>query len=1147
VAERTGRKVIRPNAELRLIQSRYTLTCVLSGDDADWVRNRAMIQLTYADRELFLETFDALKSTWSESDEALLDQVSKWTKRIVPQFGFEQALTRDVTVLCRYLVKEPKDSPVAEIARAGLVYLLDSERFASSKIAAFGLFDDAYVTSYAVHEIRARLGEKAQYTPPRLSPSECRRAEDLFLSFHEQPLLPDDALIQKAREVCTDLQGLAESALFSRLRKNIDFLIAVVSDPARTAEHRTCARAGLSYFVCRDDAIGDRLGLVGYLDDNAIAQLAVDLIEPAREPWLELLDATVGAWPFLNAVVLDEEGLGRPVSEFMLINSALGCPDLRGKQEASSTLLVVPHTGPVPFVIGFLSALGLIQDFLRADKSTVSFEKGQRVLVDNGAIRTFAGTRTLNGREEFGLVKSQRLGGQQSFQTRWWPISDLWRLTAADAARSTRGRIVHDLRQSDAPLTALEHLFITAHSPRLHELRKRVMVVTRTPDAHELATRVRLHGYRLCDTVPMGNLSNEGLVKPWSSSFGLQEPVLIFASDLDRACAHAEESLAEVHLFVVDAAGANAARTASLSRLRQLHVPAVVVMGSNVADQLDLSKDRQTAVWEWRADDYNSLLWPDETRQTRRGRITQYERRVRTTHGGRPEVRPVSMPVAGDAFRATKELQALAEARGDNPLVELDELVSLSFRALSRLLRCVVAIPQGSLLAEDIEAILRELERVRSGSLFLSSNESAAAATANDLLRQLFDSISQHNPKVDLLQETLRTHPGLSIIFPDRRGHNVVAERFTPLGTPVFFDATDQSVELTDGSVIPAWFGKATMGKLLAPPISNPLILVFYEVESHWYEGFRRARLRSANERAGQSGRSKLFPGVPGWAKPPDFVTGTETDQSENSLGELEKLQAHARNLYRREAYSDARSDGSESEVPARFVLFEGDAHAFLTDNYRAKVATHLLERSGEDSEAIDLEIVSANRLRPGDALLFHRGSARDVIRQGADRILSTGVRESASLWRIALQDLVKRDSLSIEELWQRLHEAGCIRHLQTVRNWLEDEDQIAPAAERDIQIIANMTGHSALRTQLSGTLQAIGEVRGAHLRASLHLAKQVLARTIEALRSGQSLGPMVEIESEVVLARIVEIDSEPVSVRTSAVNRLREGIKDDG
>jgi len=103
-----------------------------------------------------------------------------------------------------------------------------------------------------------------------------------------------------ATSAAEKLGNLADSGLFQRLKKNIDFLLAILRDTNRSEEHKLFARAALSYFVCEDDAIDDRLGLVGYLDDNFIAQMAVDLIEPAREPWLALLDATVAAWPFLT-------------------------------------------------------------------------------------------------------------------------------------------------------------------------------------------------------------------------------------------------------------------------------------------------------------------------------------------------------------------------------------------------------------------------------------------------------------------------------------------------------------------------------------------------------------------------------------------------------------------------------------------------------------------------------------------------------------------------------------------------------------------------------------------------------------------------------------------------------------------------------
>jgi hypothetical protein len=65
----------------------------------------------------------------------------------------------------------------------------------------FGLLDDAFVTSYAVHEIRTRLGDPATYTPPRLTRAEQERAEALFLELVEKPAEEDAKLISEAYQV----------------------------------------------------------------------------------------------------------------------------------------------------------------------------------------------------------------------------------------------------------------------------------------------------------------------------------------------------------------------------------------------------------------------------------------------------------------------------------------------------------------------------------------------------------------------------------------------------------------------------------------------------------------------------------------------------------------------------------------------------------------------------------------------------------------------------------------------------------------------------------------------------------------------------------------------------------------------------------
>ena len=76
-----------------------------------------MAQLTYADREMLLQTFDALKDEWSRTDEQLRLDVSDWAKRLVPNFGFEQALLRNLVQLSNYLRLHRGAEDIASIAR----------------------------------------------------------------------------------------------------------------------------------------------------------------------------------------------------------------------------------------------------------------------------------------------------------------------------------------------------------------------------------------------------------------------------------------------------------------------------------------------------------------------------------------------------------------------------------------------------------------------------------------------------------------------------------------------------------------------------------------------------------------------------------------------------------------------------------------------------------------------------------------------------------------------------------------------------------------------------------------------------------------------------------------------------------------------
>jgi hypothetical protein len=141
---------------------------------------------------------------------------------------------------------------------------------------------------------------------------------------------------------------------------NVQFLAGVLRDSGRPDKYRQIARAALHYVSLDSDVIPDQLGLIGFLDDYFVADLAVGLIDSNRPPWLSLIDTTVGAWPFLNMVVFEDGQGGIPLSEFLLVNMALTCPAVRGTAQQPLTHLIVSRTGPLPLLLSFLASLGVL-------------------------------------------------------------------------------------------------------------------------------------------------------------------------------------------------------------------------------------------------------------------------------------------------------------------------------------------------------------------------------------------------------------------------------------------------------------------------------------------------------------------------------------------------------------------------------------------------------------------------------------------------------------------------------------------------------------------------------------------------------------------------------------------------------------------
>lgn len=353
------------------------------------------MQITYADRCALLEGFRKLAKEWAGDDAALIAATTSWAAELWLKFGFECSLGREIFFLGDTLRKAGPTGEVAELARGGLAFLQQNNRIDPLQLGPLGLLDDAFVAGYAAHLVREKLGEPARYSPPQLSPEEKVKAEGLFVELLDRSADEDDCLPAKAKAALGQLGHLLESGLFRRLRVNVQFLAGVLRDSGRSDDHRQIARAALHYVILDNDVIPDHLGLIGFLDDYFVADLAVELVEPNRPPWLRLIDATAGEWPFLNMVVFEDGRGGVPLSEFLLVNTALVCPTLRGSDQKSITHLILPRTGPLPLLLGFLASLGAIWKAWKKRSNQIPFQPGQKVLVDGKGFARSSGVSVM--------------------------------------------------------------------------------------------------------------------------------------------------------------------------------------------------------------------------------------------------------------------------------------------------------------------------------------------------------------------------------------------------------------------------------------------------------------------------------------------------------------------------------------------------------------------------------------------------------------------------------------------------------------------------------------------------------------------------------------------------------------------------------
>jgi hypothetical protein len=596
----------------------------------------------------------------------------------------------------------------------------------------------------------------------------------------------------------------------------------------------------------------------------------------------------------MNRLVLVEDGIAITLSEFAMLNAAISCTLLRRAQAESSTepdsaveqpgaasrmrtAVILPSVGPLPVLLGIFGSLGLIQEALASTQSGPVLHAGQLVTIDGNAVAKYDGIEEIGGKRCIRLIQYStqtitsrgRRASQSVGNVRFLPEADLARLDVAPQGTKTRGTIATSQSASEAAVTALEMLFLQLTPIQFTALLRHVLVVTPVTKARELVRRLQLQGQRLSDALPIGHLRSDGDVEVWSSRHSHRLPTLLFVPDLDLAREFIKGAPSAVSLVVVDGAAGCLRQAASLRTIHnELQQGQVLVL----ARDQDLDEQGQWleskcgfSLWDWTEEDIAQLWWP-EFRDSRPYPISSWERRTQLSTKATVTVSGIPCPEGEAVFEALKDLRRLAARRERDRLEELDRFLDRARRLLFILLRRTTPLRLHAPSAGTIKQSLTELHALERSN-YLSSDERTAAAKVTLGLEAFAAALELTNPKGEALRQLLVPGSVETVIVPGETEQQELTAAQLGAGRRVLTAAEAAQFEgdLAGQVVITGWARQDRMAELLRPPIAPKIVLILYQLEQHWFEGYRSSLARRSEQRRKRTSRKAVFPGVPGW------------------------------------------------------------------------------------------------------------------------------------------------------------------------------------------------------------------------------------------------------------------------------------------
>lgn len=724
-------------------------------------------------------------------------------------------------------------------------------------------------------------------------------------------------------------------------------------------------------------------------------------------------------------------------------------------------------------------------------------------------------------------------------------IAPIFQIAKSDAKRFTKSEAFYKVFSAQKAIEELKSSptnqnIITLLTNYKTHLDGSVFLVTNMKAAKDYFEHILINGTHLREVLLIGNARPDGSVENYFPGQLSGNPAIVLASDFYSIYA-AISNGAKVQSIIVNVSQGSLIENQLdiLDDLSREKFPVLCLTDTRNSFNLGLLSDRNYNVWRW---DANSLVEAVHTSNLRTA-----GQRIKNCATQQLEYEKIDSELINQALELLYSHKAEIEDQGTDIIATYNKLFSLLFTVLR------IAIPFEREETYRIQGTLEECTTALDNEKhFVSPELYADLSTVVNNFSKVFSN-SFENPKVSKIADIIasKKYSSVCIVIADKLDKmkcekywvNYVVRKHIPTIVKVLYpqEYANSDAIRYDATIVVGWLNNKNMRNVIYSYGTPNYIILTYSCEEKWQKAHTRAWTKtlsnSHNHRIVKNSFSKKE--KLGISEGRFIENGTTVyEEVFDELTDIENLIQI--NTYRQYGVS---SDTQNQIVDAYPVNFVGGYLAFYKTGHKVITVTDIII-SGKENVVLK----KPGELSIGDFVVV-RESQRDIIKEIADKILGkSGLDEARSIairWKEALS--VETMFSTTEEIYNNLSTNGCKRGYQTVKNWIEDEEQFSLSSKDDLVCIARTLNDDILLESVDAVYEAGINVKRAHLKAGQHLSQKLRAQVadkisefgdIDAFNIWDPIVLHLEDIGKVIILKIIDIN-QPIKIDTSNINRL--------